>query len=71
LYLQDGTIIDNEEYFSTIPAQTLLTLVRKDEAFHSGGYLLVYDILRLNLEFVKEERKNVSLEEAALLQPTF
>ncbi|KAF6212134.1 hypothetical protein GE061_012655 [Apolygus lucorum] len=53
LYLSDGTLVDSEEYFATIPAQTVLSLVKKGEKFSTGADVIYNALKLLNVEYLK------------------
>uniref|UniRef100_A0A146LJ53 DNAation factor subunit beta n=1 Tax=Lygus hesperus TaxID=30085 RepID=A0A146LJ53_LYGHE len=53
LYLGDGTLVDSEEYFATIPAQTVLSLVKKGDKFLTGADVIYNALKLLNVEFLK------------------
>lgn len=43
MILMDGTVVDDEEYFQTLPAQTLFMFRLSGEHFHTGiKYLANY-----------------------------
>ncbi|XP_073977037.1 DNA fragmentation factor-related protein 4 isoform X3 [Rhodnius prolixus] len=53
VYLQDGTVIDNENYFSTIAEQTILILATESEKVVTSADL-IYNALKLvNLDVFK------------------
>ncbi|BET00886.1 DNA fragmentation factor [Nesidiocoris tenuis] len=56
LYLNDGTLIDSEDYFRTIPAQTVLTLANKDDKITTGADLIYNALKTLNVQFLTAGR---------------
>lgn len=36
LFLPDGSVVDNEEYFQSLPAQTLFVIANENEEIKSG-----------------------------------
>ncbi|KAL1494002.1 hypothetical protein ABEB36_009677 [Hypothenemus hampei] len=53
----DGTHIDNEEYFQTLPAQTLLIWVKCGERAETDAELLYKTIREVNEEYLKAGEK--------------
>nr|CAD7596661.1 unnamed protein product [Timema genevievae] len=51
--LLDGTIVDDEEYFQTLPQQTLLIFLRPGENSLSGADILYKALKAVNLDFLQ------------------
>ncbi|CAO1405494.1 unnamed protein product [Diamesa hyperborea] len=65
LYLPDGSIVDNEEYFQSLPAQTLFVIGTENEGIKSDFQLLYETFRKVNhdifnaKELVSEYLKNI------------
>lgn len=53
----DGTIIDSEEYFQTLPAQTLLIWIKKGEKAATDAEILYKTIREVNDEYLSAGEK--------------
>lgn len=53
LILLDGTVIDNEEYFQTLPAQSLLVLAGEHEEVITGSDIIYNALKAINVEYLR------------------
>ncbi|KAJ9581202.1 hypothetical protein L9F63_023620, partial [Diploptera punctata] len=51
--MTDGTIVDDEDYFQTIPSQTLFLLLKPDEDAVTGTILLYNALKAVNIDYLK------------------
>ncbi|XP_050424375.1 DNA fragmentation factor subunit beta [Adelges cooleyi] len=55
--LQDGTVIYDEEYFQTLPSQTLFIFKLKGETFHSGADIVYNALKSVNIDLLRTSIK--------------
>lgn len=48
--LQDGTFVDDSEYFKTLAPQTIFILSAPDQAVFTGMYVLNYEIIKISIQ---------------------
>lgn len=53
VYLSDGTMVDTEEYFASLPAQTVLILKQDDEEILTGADIIYSALKAVNIDILR------------------
>lgn len=53
VYLSDGTVVDTEEYFSSLPSQTVLILKQDNEDILTGADIIYSALKAVNIDIIR------------------